>query len=234
MGLFDLLTGTNRGGVASARRALDEANDPTGDDSAVTRMIQQVLNIGIDGRGPFDSAAKLADKARGRGGSVEDAVDSVVATHLRGGAAGGFVTGLGGFVTMIAAVPANVFEFYVQATRMVAGIAHLRGYDVNDPKIRTAVLLTLVGSNSSGILAKAGINLAGGTLSQLATRSLPRAAAMVVEKAIGFRILRGVGERVFSRFGRAIPVAGGVIGAGLDWAMMRTIAEHARREFPAS
>ena len=56
---------------------------------------------------------------------------------------------------------------------------------------------------------------------------------MVVEKAIGFRILRGVGERLFGRLGKAIPVAGGLIGAGIDWAMMRRIAEHARQEFPS-
>lgn len=231
MGLFDLLTGS-RGDVSTARRALDEARDPTGDTSAITRLIQQVLAIGIDGRGPFASAVAVAEKARATHGSTEDAIDALVGLHLRGGAAGGFVTSLGGFVTMVAAVPANVFEFYVQATRMVAGVAHLRGHDVNDPEIRTAVLLTLVGSNSAGILAKAGINLSGGTLSQLASRSLPKAAVMVLEKAIGFRILRGVGERALARLGKAIPVAGGLIGAGVDWAMMRGIAQQARHEFP--
>ena len=188
MGLFDLLTG-NRRDVSMTRRALDEAEDPTGDDHAITRLIQQVLALGIEGRGPFASAVAVADKARARQGSTEAAIDAVVGTHLR-------------------------------------------GYDVHDPRIRTAVLLTLVGSNSANILAKAGISLGGGTLSQLATRSLPKAAAMVLEKAIGFRILRGVGERAFSRLGKAIPLAGGVIGAGIDWAMMRGIAEQARHEFP--
>lgn len=231
MGLFDLLTGSTAG-PATARRAMDEAHDPTGDDSAITKLIAQVLAIGIDGRGPFESAAQVADKALARHGSVEAAIDAVVAAHLRGGAAGGFLTSLGGFVTMIAAVPANVFEFYVQATRMVAAVARLRGHDITDPTVRTAILLTLVGSNSTGILAKVGINLGGGTLSQLATRSIPRAAAMVIEKAIGFRILRRVGERVFSRLGKAIPVAGGLFGAGIDFAMMRGIAQQARAEFP--
>ena len=233
MGLFDMFGGS-RSDVNLTRRALDEAQDPAAqDDSAVTRLIQQVLQIGIEGRGPFGSASSVADKARVKAGSAEAAIDDVVAQHVRGGAIGGFATSLGGFVTMVAAVPANVFEFYVQATRMVAGIAHLRGYDVHDPQIRTAILLALVGSNSAAILNKAGINLAGGTLSQLATRSLPKAAIMVVEKAIGFRILRGVGERLFGHLGKAIPVAGGLIGAGIDWAMMRRIAEHARQEFPS-
>ncbi len=50
--------------------------------------------------------------------------------HVVGGVVGGFVTGLGGFVTMPVALPVNIAEFYVQATRMVGAIATLRGYDV--------------------------------------------------------------------------------------------------------
>ena len=134
---------------------------------------------------------------------------------------------------MVAALPANVFEFYVQATRMVASIAHLRGHDVTDPRIRTAVLLCLVGSNASEVLGKAGVNLGGGTAIRVATSSLPKSALMVVQKAVGFRILRGVGERVFARLGKLVPLLGGVFGAGLDFAMMRAIAEHAKKEFPA-
>jgi hypothetical protein len=40
---------------------------------------------------------------------------------------------------MPVALPANVAEFYLIATRMVAAIADVRGYDVTDPQIRTAV-----------------------------------------------------------------------------------------------
>lgn len=232
MGLFDLLTG--KPDVTMTRRALDEAREPGGEDHAVTELIQRVLAVGIDGRGPFASAATVAEKAlQRRGGDVEEAVGDVIRLHTRTGAVGGFATSLGGFVTMVAAIPANVFAFFVQATRMTAAVAHLRGHDVTDPEVRTAILLTLVGSNSTAILSKAGINLTGGTLSQLASVQLPRAAAMVIEKAVGFRILLGIGERVFARLGRAIPVAGGIMGAGIDWAMMRTIGAQARHEFPA-
>ena len=37
---------------------------------------------------------------------------------------------------MPVAVPVNVAEFYVQATRMVGGIATLRGYDLAEPEVR--------------------------------------------------------------------------------------------------
>ena len=149
-----------------------------------------------------------------------------------GGVVGGFVTGLGGFVTMPVALPVNIAEFYVQATRMVGAIATLRGYDVQEPQVRTAVLLTLVGAKADEVLAKAGWPRAA-ALTRLALGKLPPAALMVVNKAVGFRLMRGVFERVFSRLGRGVPFLGGVIGAVVDGWMMRRIAEQALVEFPA-
>lgn len=230
MGLFDMFK-DGQPDVRMTRRALDEASAADGDDSAVTRLIQQILALGVRGTGPYDSASTVADKALARSTDAEEAVDRVVSQHLIGGTAAGFVTGVGGFITMLVALPANVFAFYVHATRMVAAIAHLRGYDLDRAEIRTAVLLTLIGSNSADVLAKAGVPVTAGVLAT-ATRSLPRSAVMIVQKAVGFRILRQIGQQGLSRLGRFVPVAGGVIGAGFDHAMMRRIAVQAREEFP--
>ena len=158
MGLFDMFRRDEE--IEITRSALDEANDPSGNDDAITGLIKQLTGVGIEGVSKFSGAKEIADKALAKAnGDVEAAVDDVVRQHLVGGAAGGFVTSLGGFLTMVVAIPANVFEFYVQATRMTAAVAHLRGYDVTDDRIRTAVLLTLVGSNSADVLAKAGVSV---------------------------------------------------------------------------
>ena len=124
-------------------------------------------------------------------------------------------------------------EFYVGATRMVAAIANLRGYDVDDPQVRTAVLLTLVGSDADEVLAKAGLTGGTGKVVGLVGQQLPPAGLLILNKAIGFRLLRGFGEKAFSRLGRGIPLAGGVVGGGIDVWMMKRIADHAMGEFPA-
>ena len=68
----------------------------------------------------------MAEKAlAARGGDVEAAIDDVVALHIKLAAAGGFVTGLGGFITL----PANVVGFYGIATRMVASASSVRVSD---------------------------------------------------------------------------------------------------------
>jgi hypothetical protein len=232
MGLFDLL----RPGRAESERtasALDAARDNTPDDSAIGRVVQMFMDAGLDGRGPLRPATSIADAARRRTADPEEAVERIVRLHLVGGVVGGFVTGLGGFVTMPVALPVNIAEFYVQATRMVGAIATLRGYDVQEPQVRTAVLLTLVGAKADEVLATAGMATWGGAIAKLALGKLPPAALMVVNKAVGFRLMRGVFERVFSRFGRGVPFLGGVIGAVVDGWMMKRIAEQAMVEFPA-
>jgi hypothetical protein len=204
-----------------------------GDEGIVGRLLDVLLDAGIDGLGPLKSARELADSARRDARTPEGALKRIIRSHVVKGGIGGFVTSVGGFVTMPIALPANVVEFYVGATRMVAAIATLRGYDVNDPEVRTAVLLTLVGSEADEVLAKAGLTGKSGKVVGLVGRDLPPAALLMINKAIAFRLLRGVGEKAFARLGRGIPVAGGLVGGGIDIWMLKRIADHAMNEFPA-
>jgi len=217
---------------ASALEQAKAGREDTGMFSgAVTGLVEQLLDLGIDGKGPFDSAQKVADVKRAERPDAENAVDAVVQAHLKLAAAGGFVTGLGGFITLPVALPVNVVEFYVVATRTVAAIASLRGYDIKQPEIRSAVLLTLVGADADDLLKKAGV-MSTGRLSNLAAQRLPGPALMVVNKAVGFRLLSTAGKKTLARFGKGVPVIGGVVGAGLDTYLLKRIADHARHEFP--
>jgi hypothetical protein len=207
------------------------ANEPAGD-NAVSRMVQLLLDVGIDGAGPLKSAREVADDAARQSRSAEAALAKVARSHVAKGAAGGFVTSVGGFVTMPIALPANVAEFYLLATRMVASIALLRGYDIDEPRVRTAILLTLVGSDADEVLAKAGLASGGGKMVHLVSGQLPPAGLLIVNKAIAFRLLRGVGEKAFSKLGRGVPLLGGLVGGSIDTWMMKRIADHAMGEFP--
>ena len=235
MALFDIFRpqGLGSSDVASARTALQEARGAEGSTDAMTATIQRILALGLDGRGFYKGAAAVADRAlASSGGDVEAAIGSLSRGGVRAAAGGGFVTSLGGFVTMPVAIPVNVLEFYITATRTVGAIAKLRGYDITDPTVRTAVLLTLAGSKSTDILSKAGVTMGGGVLGGLAKRRLPEAAVMMINKAVGFRLLRALGQKTLARFGRAVPLLGGAVGAFADGAMMSEIAQQAREEFP--
>lgn len=237
MGIQDLFASRSseaRTTKAALEAAADLQADPQGDSGPVDRLVAMLVDTGLDGRGPLSSARELAEEALlDVQGDRERAIARLARASTVKGGIGGFVTGLGGFVTMPVSLPLNVAEFYLQAVRMVGGIATLRGYDIDEPRVRTAVLLTLVGSDSEEVLKKAGMATAGSRLTSFALKGMPPAALMVVNKAVGFRLMRGVSEKLLSRLGRGIPVAGGLVGGGIDAFMMKKIADHAMKEFPA-
>jgi hypothetical protein len=217
-------------GGALQRATLPDEGGLTG---AATRFIERLLDIGIDGRGPFDSADTIAERAlKHARGDVDQAIKIIRRDHRQLGAVGGFVTGLGGFFTMPIALPANVLEFYLLGTRMTAATAKVRGYDLKQPDIRSAVLLTLIGADSDDLLKKAGLVAAGGKLSGIAFNRLPAPALMVLNKAVGFRLLGRIGGSTFARLGRAVPIVGGLLGAAIDVYMLSRIGAQAADEFP--
>lgn len=194
-------------------------------------VVSKMLAYGIDGVGPLEPASAVVEKARAKQSDPEKVIDEICSDHVRLAAAGGFLTGVGGLVTMPVALPANVVGFYVLAARMVAGVVSVRGYDIDDPATRQALALTLVGADPNEILRKAGVP-GGGQMAQIALRRVPHAARTMINKGIGFRLATQLGARFLGRLGRAVPLAGGVIGAGLDGFLMGRLADHARAEFP--
>ncbi|MGI4894198.1 MAG: EcsC family protein [Janthinobacterium lividum] len=201
-------------------------------DGRAAVLVQRLLSVGIDGLGPFDGAAAVAGAARAHHPSTESAVHAVVRRHSRMVAASGFATGVGGLITLPVALPANVVGFYVLATRCVAAIAELRGYDTSRPEVRSVVLLTLVGADATDVLKAAGLPT-GGRITALASQRLPPAVLMLVNKGVGFRLLARFGASgVFRVSSRVVPVVGGVVGAGMDTILLRRIAKQAEHALP--
>jgi hypothetical protein len=196
-------------------------------------LVRRLVDLGIDGRGPLPAAGDAAASARRRHPRTEDAVAALVASATRSAAVGGFVTGLGGFVTLPVALPANVLGFYVIATRTVAGVAALRGYDLSDPRVRSAVLLTLAADDAQSVLSRFGVGGRGGLVARLARGQLSGPALGVLNKAVGFQLIsRFARTGLVGRLGRGVPFAGGLIGAGSDAWVLRRIARAARDAFP--
>lgn len=201
-------------------------------DAAATSLIERLLHAGFEGWKNFDSAQSIAQEAlRAHHGDHAKAIDAIVAQHRKLAATNGFLTGLGGLFTLPVALPANVVGFYLLATRMCAAIAVVRGYDVDRRALRSAVLLTLIGTEADDVLSKAGVATTG-RLSSLATKRLPPAVLMVINKAVGFRLIGQLGTKVLARAGKLVPVVGGVVGAGLDVLLLNRIAKNAQDQFP--
>ena len=215
-----------------APRAVDVAPGPT------SAVIHRALHQAITGVGPLKGAAEAADKQLaeqdGTGPrAVDAAVADVIANHVRFAGAQGFATNLGGLVTLAATVPANLAGLALLQCRMVAAIAHLRGYDLADPRVRNAVLACILGEGDVKKLVKGGS--LPGTPRQIATTGEhSEALDRVVAKQVTTALVAGVaGRQLVTTIGKRIPVAGGLVGAGTDAHATWSVGKYAARELTA-
>jgi hypothetical protein len=196
------------------------------------RLVRQVVELGVLGGGPLKPAVEVAQEhLLAAGGDREEAIRRLIATHVRLAAVSGFVTGLGGAVTLPVTIPAAMAGLYIVAGRMAAGVAHLRGYDVNSDEVRSGILVSLLGSAGAATLKKAGIEIGRQSLAA-ALDKLPAAVLIEINKRVGYRLITKAGEKGVVNLTKLVPLVGGPIGAAVDGVSAKTIAGYAMRTFP--
>jgi uncharacterized protein (DUF697 family) len=180
-------------------------------------FVNQALDRAIKGVGKLPGAAAAADALLlAEHGDVDAAIHGLIEKHVRYAGAEGFLTNLGGLVTMTVTVPANITGLALIQCRMVAAIAHLRGYDLADARTRTAILACLLGEEK--LLALIRAKKMPGTPMALATAPVndPQLSKVVANEVAAELIGKVAGKKLATTVGRRVPVVGGVVGAGTD------------------
>ena len=198
---------------------------------ASTMALRKALDVAIDGVARIPGAKLTAANALQKSGSAELAIDAVIKQHVAMAGAQGFVTNLGGLATLAVSIPANVSGVTVVQCRMVAAIAHLRGYDVEDPRVRSAIMMCLLGeSNVKDAISKQDL-----PSSALAVATAP-VHDPALDNAISERVLAHVmsqvgGKRMGLLASKRIPGVGGGVGAATDgWSTWST-GSYAKAQF---
>ena len=194
-------------------------------------FVHQTVQRAIHGIGPLPAAVAAAEKQlEEQGGDVDRAINELIENHASLAAAQGFVTNVGGLVTMAATIPVNITGMALLQCRMVAGIAHLRGYDLTDGRVRNALLLCTLGEDTVKELV--GKGRIPGTPMVVATAPAydPELDKLVAAEVTTSLVNRVIGKRAASTVARRIPVAGGVWGAGADAVATWQVGKYAARE----
>jgi hypothetical protein len=180
-------------------------------------FVREALERAIHGAGPLPAAADAADKQlREVDGDVEKAVREVIDNHVRYAGAQGLLTGLGGLVTATVTLPANIAGLALIQARMIAGIAHLRGYDLDDPRVRNAILAAMLGREIVDRLV-AERKLAAPPMA-IATAPVhdPQLDRVLSAEVASELITRVAGKRLAITIARRVPIVGGAFGMGVD------------------
>ncbi|QWC86318.1 EcsC family protein [Nocardioidaceae bacterium] len=214
---------------AARDRAAEGASEHAPGMSA--KVVHQALERALHGVGPLPAATKAADEQlRDHDGDVEKAIDAWTRNHIALAGAQGLLTNLGGLVTSLASIPANLVGITVVQSRMVAGIAHLRGYDVEDPRVRDAVLATLLGEDRVRQLVRRRRVPAPPMALATAPEHDSTLAPVIAAEVASELVTRVAGRRLATQVGRRVPVLGGAVAAGTDAWSTRGLATYASRE----
>jgi EcsC protein family len=196
-----------------------------------TAFVRESLNRAIDGVGPLPPASKAADKQlREQKGDVQRAVHEVIENNVRLAGAQGFVTNVGGLVTAAVAIPANITGLALIQCRMIAGIAHLRGYDLADPKVRNAILVTLLGEETVDAQVRAK-KIPAPPMALATAPGYDAATDQDVAAVVAADMIAKVaGKRLAGTVSRRIPLVGGFVGLGADGYATWKLGRYADRE----
>ncbi len=195
-------------------------------------FVREALHRAIVGIGPLPGAAVAAraqlDEQKGHHGR---AVGQLIELHVRYAGAQGFATNLGGLVTAPLAIPANVTGLALVQCRMIAGILHLRGYDLDDPRVRNAIQVTLLGEDAVAELVRARKLPAPPMAIATAPVHDPVLDPIISAEAAAGIVSRIAGRRLATVVGRRVPLVGGLVGAGVDGFGTWQVGRYADREF---
>ena len=111
------------------------------------------------GGGPFGSSYDLAKDYLSKTKSQEAAVKSLIDWQVAKCATSGFITGLGGLVTLPVAIPANISSVLLIQLQMILAIAIMGGYNPNSDQVKSLAFICLTGTAATAVLKDVGISV---------------------------------------------------------------------------
>ncbi len=171
---------------------------------------------------------EFANSYTSRYSDSEKAINALINMQCTKSTTSGFLTGLGGIITLPVAVPANVASVLYVQMRMIAAIAHIRGYDLNEDQVKSLVYVSLTGKSATDLLKQAGIKV-GTSYAKATIMKIPGHVFFAINKAVGFRLVTKAGAKGVVNASKIVPLAGGIVGGGFDYVTTKTIAKAAKK-----
>lgn len=197
----------------------------------IMQMLDKLYEMSLQGLPKVSPTIDiLADDYLLRNKDTESAAKSFIKNQIAKCTTSGFLTGLGGIITLPVAIPANVSSVLYVQMRMIACLAYMGGYDTNSDQVQTLVYACLAGVSIDQVLKQAGIKF-GVKFGNSMVKKIPGTVLTKINQKVGFRFITKFGEKGIINLGKMVPVVGGFIGGGFDFAETKVIADRAYKMF---
>ena len=193
---------------------------------SVMKTLDAIYDYSLDGLPTSKSVYELANDYISTNIPVETAVKRLIHNQVKKCGTSGFLTGLGGFLTLPITIPVNLTSVLYIQMRMVAAIAHINGFDLKSDQVKTFVYVCLTGKSMTDVLKNAGIQF-GKKYSTNLVKKIPGAVLTKINQKLGFRFLTKFGSKGIINLGKGVPVIGGAIGGTFDILSTKIIAKNA-------
>lgn len=162
--------------------------------------------------------------------SAEKAVKDLIKYQVAKCGTSGFVTGLGGLITLPVAIPANVSSVLYIQLRMIAAIAYIGGFDLQSDQVQTLAYACLTGNAITEVLKQTGIKV-GEKLAISTINKIPGKVLTSINQKVGFRLVTRFGTKGVINLVKLVPLAGGIVGGAIDMSSTQIIAQNAYNIF---
>ena len=200
--------------------------------SKALQLVRRILNQAIDGVAPLSSASDLAEEylIDQSYDDRDERVDALIRWEAAKNFTSGLLTGLGGVVTLPVTIPSALGASWIIQARMCGTIAAIYGHSLKEDRVRTLVVLAVIGDSGKEFLKELGIRI-GKRVTAAAIDRIPGRVLVEINKRVGFRLLTKAGERGLVNFAKIVPVVGGVVGGSFDATMCVGVGKTAKRIF---
>ena len=172
------------------------------------------------------SVDEMASDYLSRYDSIEKAAEELINYQIIKCGTSGFITGLGGVITLPVTIPANIGTVLYVQIRMIAALARMGGFDLYSDQVQTMVYACLTGQAITDIVKQTGIKV-GQKITLSAIKNIPGKVLININQKVGFRLVTKFGETGVVNIAKLVPLEGGVVGGAFDVGSTKIIAANA-------
>lgn len=193
-------------------------------------ILNNCYNAALKGIPKTKSCYDLATEYTQKYASKEEAIENFIKWQIRKCATSGFLTSLGGVITLPVAIPVNLTSIWYIQLRMIATIATIAGFEPSDDEVQTLAYICITGTSISKICKEAGIK-AGEKITIKAIQKIPTKVLNQINHITMQRLITKFGTTGVINLGKMVPLVGGVIGGSFDYIGTKVIAAKAKDVF---